>query len=466
MRCRQVLSINMLPDDVLLEIFDSCADKDQYTKKEIEGWWQTLVHVCRRWRSVVFGSPRRLQMRLACAPGTPAKDTLDIWPALPLVISDAGSITEGSAVDNIVAVLGEHSNRVCQILLHDLARSPLEEVLAAMQVSFTELTYLQLASDEDHTAVVPDSFLDGSAPLLQHFSLSRIPFPGLPKLLLSATHLNSLNIQKNPHTGYFSPEAMLTALSVLTSLKVLHLGFQSPRSFPDQARRRSPSLIRTVLLGLEFFWYKGNSEYLEDLLAGIDAPRIRTLFIVFFNDIVFDTPQLTQFMCRTPTLKSLEKAYISFGYQTDVATVRLSPKTYGYPELWVQILCRGLDWQVSSLGQVCASCFPPLSALEDLHIYQLVKNALSEPDRIDDIENTQWLELLRPFAAVKKFKLSGQAAGRIVPALQELVGDRTTEVLPALENIILQDVEPGPVQESIRQFVAARQVTGHPITVY
>ena len=464
MRCRQVILIDMLPDNVLLEIFDFCADEDPYSKKEIEGWWQTLVHVCRRWRIVVFGSPRRLNLRLACAPETPAKDTLDVWPALPLVISDAASITpERSAADNIAVILGEHSNRVCQILLHNLASSPLEQVLVAMQVPFPELKFLQLATDEEDSAVVPDSFLDGSAPLLQHFSLSRIPFPGLPKLLLSATRLNSLNIQKIPHSGYFSPEATLTALSVLTSLKVLYLGFQSPRSFPDQARRRPPSPTRTVLLLLEYFWFKGTSEYLEDLLAGIDTPRIRTLFIVFFNDIVFDTPQLTQFICRTPTLKSLEKAYISFGNHTDVTTVRLSPKTYGYPELWVQIPCSGLDWQISSLGQVCASCFPPLSALEDLHIHQLVKNALPEPD---DIENSRWLELLRPFTAVKNFKLSGQAAQRIVPALQELVGGRTTEVLPALENIILGGLEPGPVQEGIRQFVAARQVTGHPITIY
>jgi F-box-like len=45
----------MLPDDVLLEIFDFYVnkDKDKYYKNEIEAW-QTLVHVCRRWRSVVF----------------------------------------------------------------------------------------------------------------------------------------------------------------------------------------------------------------------------------------------------------------------------------------------------------------------------------------------------------------------------------------------------------------------------
>ena len=106
-------SIDMLPDDVLLEIFDLCADEVTFTKEEIEAW-QSLVHVCQRWRSIVFGSPRRLNLRLVCSAKTPAKDTLDIWPALPLIIQESSRLTEG--VDNIVALI-EHNDRVRQISL-------------------------------------------------------------------------------------------------------------------------------------------------------------------------------------------------------------------------------------------------------------------------------------------------------------------------------------------------------------
>ena len=57
-------------------------------------------------------------------------------------------------------------------------------------------------------------------------------------------------------------------------------------------------------------------------------------------------------------------------------------------------------------------------------------------------------------------------APHIVPALQELVGVRTTEVLPTLQNIFLEELQAsGHVLEGIQQFVAARQVTGHPIAV-
>jgi hypothetical protein len=84
----------------------------------------------------------------------------------------------------------------------------------------------------------------------------------------------------------------------------------------------------------------------------------------------------------------------------------------------------------------------------------------------DDVESTQWLELLRPFTSVEQLYLSELFASRIAPALQVLVEERMTEVLPILQNIFLEGLQPsGPVQEGIGQFVAARQLSGHPITI-
>jgi hypothetical protein len=68
---------------------------------------------------------------------------------------------------------------------------------------------------------------------------------------------------------------------------------------------------------------------------------------------------------------------------------------------------------------------------------------------------------------VKNLYLHERLAPRIVLALQELVGGRVTEVLPTLQNIFLQGLEPsGPIQEGIGKFVAMRrQITKHPIVV-
>ena len=450
------MSIEMLPDDVLLEIFDFFV-REAY---HIEGW-KPLVHVCRRWRSVVFGSPLRLNLRLFCSNSTPARDTLDVWPALPLFIECIG---RAEIMDDIVAVL-ERSDSVCKIYLMNLKRSDLGTLSAAMQVPFPELTRLRLwLNDEiDETvSTLPDSFLGGSAPRLEELWLDRIPFPGLPKLLLSATHLVDLRLEWIPHSGYFPPEAIVTALSTLTGLTTFWLRFNSPLSRPDPARQRPPPLTHSVLPSLAWFSFRGVSEYLEIVVAPIDAPRLNHLDIIFFNDIVFDTPQFAQFISRTPMLKPLKEARITF--EDNAAMVKLSTsQSYSYDGLEVQISCRELDWQVSSMEQVCTSCVPSLPILEDLHIYE---NSRWQQHWQDTIENAVWLELLHPFTFVKNLYLSEYVARRIVPALQELVGGRATEVLPTLQNIFLEKGQPsGPVQEGIQLVVAVRQAAGHPVAV-
>ena len=442
----------MLPDDVLLEIFNFFVEEEGRGLKVDSEEWQTLVHVCRRWRNLVFGSPRRLDLRLICSEKTPARDTLDVWPAFPLSIE---SEEMAESVDNIIAVL-ERSDRVCRIYL-DFKGLDLDKLSAAMQVPFPELTDLRLQSNGE-TSALPDSFLGGSAPRLEVLWLDRIPFPGLPKLLLSTTNLVTLELGNIPHSGYFSPEAIVTALSTLTRLVELWLEFESPQSRPDTEHQHPPPPTRSVLPNLRWFHFKGDSEYLEVVVAHIDAPRLDELNITLFNDIVFDTPQLTQFISRIPTVEALEKAHVTF--DGDAAAVELSSQTSGKSDiLKVRIPCRELDWQVSSMEQVCTSCLPPLPTL-DLHIDG---NRQHWQGNVDDV---LWLQLLHPFTFVKNLYLTEEIAQRIVPALQDLVGVRAMEVLPTLENIFLEEGQrSGPVQEGIQQVVAVRQAAGHPIAV-
>jgi len=77
------VNIDMLPDDVLLEIFGVFMD-DDFDRRH-QGTWLRLVHVCRRWRCLVFASPRHLDLRLFCTPRR-LLNNLDIWPELPIVI--------------------------------------------------------------------------------------------------------------------------------------------------------------------------------------------------------------------------------------------------------------------------------------------------------------------------------------------------------------------------------------------
>ena len=467
----------MLPDDVLLEIFNFYVDEDidgdfDSFKERRRQEWITLAHVCRRWRSVVFQSPHRLNLRLFCTLETPARDIVDIWPPLPLIIQDCyGRISHRngtSGSNNVVAAL-ELNDRVYQIRLLNLSSSELEYLTDAVaNKPFPELTDLYLGmfqgdfQGDAPGTILPDSFLGGSAPRLRSLVLLRVPFPGLPKLLLSATYLINLDLSFIPRSGYIPPEAMASSLSALTSLEFLCLNFRHPRPRPTLGgRRQPPPLARSILPSLTEIRFKGSSEYLEEILARVDAPRLNELDIYFFNQIIFDTPQLFQLISRRPTLRAPENGHIEFS--SGAITFRFPSQTPEYTALRVVILCSTSEWQLSSLGQVCTSSLPPLSTLEDLYIFEDQRC----PSRWqDNVENMLWLELLHPFGAVKNLYLCEEFISRIALALQELVGERTTEVLPTLENIFLKGFRPSRLlQGGIEKFVAARQLTSHPIAV-
>jgi hypothetical protein len=279
----QRVSINILPDDVLLDIFDfymTPLERYLYDDPYVDAW-HNLVHVCQRWRYVVFYSPRRLDLRLLCTYKTPVTNMLDIWPALPIVIYTA-SPSSASGVTNVISALQQH-NRVCMI---DISRDPnsLLKEFAAMQEPFPALTELSLRSFAKNAPVFPDSFLGGSAPRLRDLRLVGIPFPGLPKLVLSTHDLVNLRLYNIPRSGYFSPEAMVTALSTLTSLRTLDLLFRFPRSQADRASRRPPPLTRVALPALTSLTFKGDSEYLEDIMSRLEAPLLSYTEITFFTN--------------------------------------------------------------------------------------------------------------------------------------------------------------------------------------
>ena len=454
----------MLPDDVLLEIFDLCLDQNQFTEPKIEAW-QLLVHVCRRWRSVVFGSPRRLDLHLDCTDKKPVREMLDVWPPLLLEIQNVDGLENlKEGVNNIVAAL-EHRDRVSRINFYDVNRSPWRKILAKMQGPFPELKFLMLGLTLSSTfgaqpfPVLPDSFLRGSVPLLQRLYLSRIPFPGLPNLLLSTTHLVNLSLLRIPDSGYISPDTMATALSALASLELLRLEFESSRSRPNPESRCPPPPTRRVLPILTFFSFTGAYEYLDDLVARIDAPRLKNLSTTIFNDIVLVTLQFIRFISRTLTLKLLEIVHVVF--ESFSATIHFLSQPSGYGSLQVNICGFMMDRQASSLKQVCTSCLPLLGTAKDLYIY---RHRLSPPRWEVNIENMVWLEILWAFPAVENLYLSQEFAPRIVTALEELAGGRTTDVLPTLQNIFLERTEPaGHFQEDIGRLVAAQQLSSHTI---
>jgi hypothetical protein len=141
------------------------------------------------------------------------------------------------------------------------------------------------------------------------------------------------------------------------------------------------------------------------------------------------------------------------------AEVRFSPQLEeGAEGLFLEISCSPPDWQLSSLAQVCRSSLPPLNTLEHLKIFSYRSSWK------DDIESTQWRELLQPFTSVKVLDLAYGLVPLVAPALQDLTGDGVTEVLPMLQNLLFyrHDVS-GPAEKAIQQFIYARQRSGRTV---
>ncbi len=99
----------------------------------------------------------------------------------------------------------------------------------AAQDPFPELrftTWSMRLTTKWHQPVILDLFIGESTPSLRVLCSATISFPGLPKLLLPASHpddptLPRINIVDVLPSGYFSSDEMTTALSVLTNLKYL-----------------------------------------------------------------------------------------------------------------------------------------------------------------------------------------------------------------------------------------------------
>ena len=421
------VTIDMLPDIALLRIFDFYLVEARIGRMwfnlETVETWSALVHVCQKWRNVVFGSPRCLDLRLFYTTDTPVSEMFDIWPLLPIAmrVRVEGGWSNSLAYD-IIAELDEYNDRIYSIILWRFSSWPLDKVLAAMQQPFPGLKSLYLHCSSAQAVVVPASFLGGSAQSLQSLAMHGFEFPvlGLTKLLLSATHLVRLRLGSIPHSGYISPKAMATCPSVLIRLENLAITFKSPQSRPDHKIQRppSPACILPVLTELHI---KGASEYLDDLVARIDAPMLDNLEITFFHQLIFDNPHLSQFISHTPKFKSPGEMRVVFSKWHVSVTLGFPQTLNGMLDL--KIRCCQSDLQFSSLAQVCSSSFPQplILAVERLYIQDrpgLQRHWESE------IKSNQWLELFRQFTSVKSPYISQEFTPHIVSALQEIVGEK------------------------------------------
>ena len=200
-------------------------------------------------------------------------------------------------------------------------------------------------------------------------------------------------------------------------------------------------------------------------MAFIDAPQLDEFKIQLSDIIEPDTPELLQFIRRTPRLTALDEArmilrdgigsQVTFSSQTSRSGVFIFelPESRGWS-----------DVALMSLTQFCASSSesqfsPILSIVENFYMYE---DDEWKVGTTDDVEDGNWVEVLRPFAAVKNLYLSGGSVRTIADTLGSLSGEieAAAEVLPDLQKIFLDKTKAPPdVMENITRFVNARMAT-------
>ena len=453
---RTITTIDMLPEDTLLVIFDFYR-RDAMIQSLKSPWrWHRLAHVCRKWRHVVSMSPRRLDLRILCKSGAPIESVLDSWPTLPLFVRYDDPESK-SLPNNIIAAL-RRPGRVYEIDLV-LPSSLFGSLVEVIQEPFQTLERIRIISKgATGPPLIRDPFLGGSAPHLREIKLDGIalPFSVMRQVLLSTNDLVDLYLTNIPNDSYFSAEDLVTGLSTLVQLKRLTVSFHSPASSP----RPIMTLQRTTLPCLTFLEFHGAREYLEELVARIDIPSPCQITIKLFNDIFFEIPQFCRFIPRLNALRSPTWVFVtlSTGSVSVFFVQEGKPSNENY---FLETSCRRLDWQLSFVTQILSQLSPFLSSVRSLSIKEGNDFLTGE----EDVDSTQWLELFQSFAHVTKVHVWVK---KLVPSIvQSLVAeDMTMEVLPELTRLRLSGYRKSPsVAKAAEQFIATRRLSGRTVTL-
>jgi hypothetical protein len=193
----------------------------------------------------------------------------------------------------------------------------------------------------------------------------------------------------------------------------------------------TPPLLTCIYLPfLTSFSFYSLSEYVEDFVSRIDISLLNRVFMGFFDQYVFVTPRLHDFL-SCAELKVHNRAILRFWGSVVDFRMRFCVSHFDNFLLRPRSATLG-----NAVAQLCNSPSPPFSDLEGLQI----RNEESDGYRQDNMEpwHSRWLGLIEPFSSMKNLYLSRKLAPRVALALQELTGERVTGALPALQNLFLE----------------------------
>ena len=374
-------SIDILDDDSLLNIFylyrPFLFREDEDHRTRLIGadkgwvrsghWWFKLSHVCQRWRNLILASSSYLDLCLVCTKGTPVADMLAHSPPLPLLVDyhykDPNMNTEDE--EGLILAL-EQRGRVRRIRLR-IYMPNMQRLIMAVSEEYPILEYLIIVSpDWPRGLALPETL---QAPHLHHLMLSGFALPIGCRLLTTAAGLVTLALAITTPFTYVEPNALLQWISFMPRLETLMVVFlfAVPSHTIERQVTLMPIITPITLPNLRWFWFQGVNAYLEVIVRMMmSAPRLEGLQ-VFFEQLTFSVPHhLLQFMNTAENLR-FSNAKLDFsGNQVDVVTYPHDEEVNLSQCFLLRVVSCHLDWQVSTVAQICNSLNQVFSAVEHL----------------------------------------------------------------------------------------------------
>jgi len=289
-------------------------------------------------------------------------------------------------------------------------------------------------------------------------------FPALPTLLISARHLDYLCLSDIPVSGFTSPEVMANCLSTLPNLHHLTLEFSYPMGIMTRPDLTIPSRAPHTpadLPSLTSFCFEGHSEYLEDLLARIDATSLFHLAVrLFLNPVAFMS-HLYRLISHNKRLKGFHRGLVNLNPWAVFMNSGIP-----FPALHLASCSGTLGSQTSFITQVLEN---DVDRITKLSIYGGLEYGVISEEGVDphgDMGTQQWLDLFRPFTAAKHLFVGENVVPAVARVLRGLPERMAAEVLPALRSLILGEPDwIGSLREAIEPFPTARELSGRPVSL-
>jgi hypothetical protein len=469
------VKIDSLPEDVLLEIFDTYRqDMELLTRYENiwnsrDGWFK-LAHVCSRWRRLVLLSPTRLHVHLLFTPRRSSRVTmLKRLPPFPILVDYRAASWTGREENLALAAISNRS-RVRGIALRT-TYTDTDKLCRALSHPFPELESLEIfpSFPRDHEMLIlPANFLSGSLPCLRRLTLRKVAPRCLSPLLSSATGLVELTLSLHTEWGWPPEASLLSNLPRMSRLRHLELNllYQLSTLISDPPLFTGTGDI-VPLSELTHLIFTGHRTYLEALVVGLAGPSLQHLDAKLHgqSESAFPIPHLCKFIrsseCQFTTIRLVfSRSKLKFYAGMGSESIDDLPFRIIIPE-------------PVSLEQMGKELSGPFSTVEGLTI-TLDEPWFREPQGPSLTD--QWRGFFHHVPQVKMVQVPAREAHNVSHAFQQDGQEPALDLLPALEKVKV-DMRHRPhiassrsdlytsIRGSFEPLIAAREQVGRPVAL-